>query len=587
LLEFTDSDVVSEALALASTYMSPQQKKDSGIARIKPASASFLQAGGNPGAYSAQSGQVVGILKNMKDTLEENLKDAVAKEDAANKAYLELLAVKQAANSQMTTDKGNKEDALAGNDESLRLDKEALDAAIANAVDLGSVAALARRCKHKTESYNTRLVLRANEEQAIAKAIEMLDSDDAFAMMNQRASTQRSASGGSASIAASGGAAAAFLQLSATRRHVQYSRTSSAVSNSAAAGNPMKKVLTEMTKMLDVNEKEGNSDLKKISACAAELLANQNKCTEINGKITELDNSITGDGGFDSQITTLDTAISNQDATLALNAKQRAEETADRQKNNALYQKEIANAASTIALLDKTIKVLATYYNNMRAQMSSDEQQARNAEDAAQHKSSAEGETWDEGSYHGQGNADGSDNAAVAMLKFIQNETVTEQMDLHRDENEAQVAFEDSMASKQSTEKNTLAAKATSAADLAEATLKRNEATENLKAQRDELQATQELMAKNLPGCTFVNDPARLAARQKDTRNILAAQAAIKDTDVYKDFEKESLHASYGKCREKCISAGVVDDTNVACKACQADVTEVAYCAGHAGTPGC
>jgi len=272
LLEFSDSDVVSEALALASTYMSPQQQKDSGIADIKPASASFLQAGGNPGAYSAQSGQVVGILKNMKDTIEANLKEALANEAASLKAHTDLMTVKQAANTQMTTDKGNKETALAGNDASLLTDKGALAFAVENAVNLGAVAALERRCKHKTESYNIRLVLRANEEQAIAKAISILDSDDAFATFNKRDSTKRTSSGGSASekakttflqLSATASELPVFLQLSATRRHIQDSNFLSAVSNLVAAGNPMKKVLIEMTKMLEVNTKEGASDVKK------------------------------------------------------------------------------------------------------------------------------------------------------------------------------------------------------------------------------------------------------------------------------------------------------------------------------------
>jgi len=578
---------------LASTYMSPQQQKDSGIADIKPASASFLQAGGNPGAYSAQSGQVVGILKNMKDTIEANLKEALANEAASLKAHTDLMTVKQAANTQMTTDKGNKETALAGNDASLLTDNGALASAVANAVNLGTVAALERRCKHKTESYNIRLVLRANEEQAIAKAISILDSDDAFATFNKRDSTKRSSSGGSASqkakTATTTPALPVFLQLSATRRHIQDSNFLSAVSNLVAAGNPMKKVLIEMTKMLEVNTKEGASDVKKIATCDAELIANTDKCTECSTKITNIGDSITGTGGFDEQIVTLTAAIAGFDATLLSNSNARASETADRQKNNALYQSEIANAGSTISLLDKSIKVLGTYYANMQAQMAGGDQAKRNAEDASNGAAAGEAgtKTWDEGSYSGQGGAGGTDNAAIAMLKFIRTETKTEQTALHQDENDAQVSFEDAMAAHQLLEKNTLASKATSTADLADATLKRMQALANLKAQQEELKATQDLMAKNLPGCTFVKNPARLAARTKDSRNIAAAEAQIKDTDVYKAAVKESLHASYGKCREKCISGGIVDDAKVSCKACQADTTEVGYCAGHASTPGC
>merc|ERR1719301_313594 len=45
--------------------------------------------------YAPASGEIVGILKQMKDTMEKDLAEMVAEEEAAKKEYDELMAAKQ------------------------------------------------------------------------------------------------------------------------------------------------------------------------------------------------------------------------------------------------------------------------------------------------------------------------------------------------------------------------------------------------------------------------------------------------------------------------------------------------------------
>merc|ERR1712151_1328668 len=52
---------------------------------------SFLSSGSE---YAPQSGQIVGILKQMTDTMNKDLAEATAAEQAAIKAYEELMAAK-------------------------------------------------------------------------------------------------------------------------------------------------------------------------------------------------------------------------------------------------------------------------------------------------------------------------------------------------------------------------------------------------------------------------------------------------------------------------------------------------------------
>merc|ERR1719380_396406 len=54
---------------------------------------SFLTEGQSSG-YAPASGQIVGILKQMTDTMEKDLADATAAEEAAIKAFKGLVAAK-------------------------------------------------------------------------------------------------------------------------------------------------------------------------------------------------------------------------------------------------------------------------------------------------------------------------------------------------------------------------------------------------------------------------------------------------------------------------------------------------------------
>merc|ERR1719324_601224 len=105
---------------------------------------SFLQAPFT-GNYNAQSGEIVGIIKNMKDTFEANLESARIAEEKAQKEYDEMMEVK------------TMESELAADQEFL--------------------AALTERCTSKKAEFEKRNMLRAGEEAAIAEAISILNSD--------------------------------------------------------------------------------------------------------------------------------------------------------------------------------------------------------------------------------------------------------------------------------------------------------------------------------------------------------------------------------------------------------------------------
>merc|ERR1719265_1441124 len=81
------SKSVKTALAAASVFLDGKQKDTM---------TAFLQ-GKAPftGTYTAQSGEIVGILKNMLDTFKANLAEAISAEKAAKEAYDAFMKTKK------------------------------------------------------------------------------------------------------------------------------------------------------------------------------------------------------------------------------------------------------------------------------------------------------------------------------------------------------------------------------------------------------------------------------------------------------------------------------------------------------------
>merc|ERR1719243_304843 len=111
------------------------------------------------------------------------------------------------------------------------------------------------------------------------------------------------------------------------------------------------------------------------------------------------------------------------------------------------------------------------------------------------------------------------------------------------------------------------------------------EAQEDLKATTEDKEAIEAYLLKIKPGCDFItkNFDLREKNRKTETEALEKAVKLIKATPAYKKAVNAATVESYGDCKEPCTK----DENHVECKACMADVTIPAYCAGHKGTAGC
>jgi len=152
---------------------------------------SFLSQGEN-GGYAPQSGEIVGILKQMKETMEKNLGDLTADENAAKATFDQLVAAKQkeiAANSKAIEEKTARVGRLGVEIETLREDVEDTSASYDD--DKKFLADLDKNCAKKKEEFEVVKKTRAEELLAIAETVKLLNDDDALDCLRRRCLAHR------------------------------------------------------------------------------------------------------------------------------------------------------------------------------------------------------------------------------------------------------------------------------------------------------------------------------------------------------------------------------------------------------------
>merc|ERR1719387_1803410 len=136
--------------------------------------------------YAPQSGQIVGILKQMTDTMEKDLADATAAEEAAIKDFKGLVAAKTKEINALTKEVETKTAQIGELGVQLVTQKEDLDDTSKSLVeDEQFLKDLETDCDTKDEEWAARQKIRAEEVLAIADTIKILNDDDALELFKK------------------------------------------------------------------------------------------------------------------------------------------------------------------------------------------------------------------------------------------------------------------------------------------------------------------------------------------------------------------------------------------------------------------
>eukprot|EP00397_Hematodinium_sp_SG-2012_P023632 GEMP01024568.1.p1 GENE.GEMP01024568.1~~GEMP01024568.1.p1 ORF type:complete len:630 (+),score=199.38 GEMP01024568.1:128-2017(+) len=426
------------------------------VSNLLPASqrtriTSFIEAPFS-GTYTAQSGEIIGILKNMKETFKQDLTTATQQEEKRQIAYDDLTQL-------LTTDAEDMEKARTAKKAELGEDSAEVKIKKKNIADNErikadaeeTIATRTEQYNEKTAKYEGRRATRANEEAALSKAIAILNSDAAFE---------------NKSFKSGGGEGLTFVQI---RKHMQE--------------DPFAAVLVEIEKMQTAIDKEAEGDATKKKWCESENTSNEEKLTaakdgqdQEQAKIALTEEDVSTAKG---NLETAQSAIKKlQDHNQVL--------LETRKASNKQYQALIAEFRDAHDILAKAVKVLINFYQGEPTTKSEEEHE-----------------------FTGQAGGE-----VISLLEDIQKNTQDQDDQAHADEEEDQGFFETEMAENAQSlvdEKKNVATQMENIADGEERLLAAKLELNHQQHLEEEIEAYKKSI---FPGCDFLL--ANFALREKN-----------------------------------------------------------------------
>ena len=306
-------------------------------------------------SYAPQSGQIFGILKQMKETFETNLSASQKEEMQAQAAYEDLKAAKEAEIKAGTELKDTKTQELADTDEKLAQSKQDLeDTRNSLSADQKFLMNLKETCQMTDQEWEERQKSRAEEIKAVSEALAILSSDDAhdtftktfnFVQTKSEVSKDRKNRDEASALlfkAAKANGNPRLAALAARVRLDAFTKVKAAIDDMIAA--LLKEKADEIkhkdfcTEGLNTNERESELKARDIAELEAEI-------SDLTTTIDELTKSIA----------TLESEIAEMQTQL-----KRAGE--DREMENKDFQGTVADQRETKALLKKAYDVLAAVF---------------------------------------------------------------------------------------------------------------------------------------------------------------------------------------------------------------------------------
>merc|ERR1740123_910662 len=142
--------------------------------------APFL-SGAERSGYAPQSGEILGLLKQLKDSMSQGLGDVTAAEKAAIKGYEELVDAKAKEVSALT--KAIEEKTVRSGELGVaivQMEEDLSDTEKALAEDKAFLADMDKSCALKKEEYDAHVKVRSEELVALSETIKVLNDDEAL-----------------------------------------------------------------------------------------------------------------------------------------------------------------------------------------------------------------------------------------------------------------------------------------------------------------------------------------------------------------------------------------------------------------------
>jgi DNA repair exonuclease SbcCD ATPase subunit len=461
-------------------------------------------------SYAPQSGEIFGILKQMKETFEENLSNSQKEELQNQKAYEELKAAKtdeiKAGQDQIDA----KTDELASTDEKNANSKEDLeDTKNSLSADEEFLMMLKEKCSTTDAEWEERQKTRQLEMEACSKALAVLSSDDAHDLFTktfnpafvQVESSSRSARRNQAASV-----------LAAVAKKVNNPRLSAlAAKVRLDAFTKVKKAIDDMVSQL-LKEKE--DEIKHKDFCVEEFNTNQ---LQTEKKDREKEDLIAKIEDLELTIKTLASEIDTLKSEVAEMQVQMKRAGEDREKENKDFQQTVADQRASQKLLQAALNILKGFYEKKEAALLQKQEPA--------------------GPPPPPGFKDYKKNAAsggvMGMIQQIINDAKAMEAEAIRAEEDAQKTYEDFVKETNASIEEKSKAIVNKSEDKAKAETDLTQSNEDKESVLLELEQLSNYNAELHQSCDFVmkNFEIRQTARDEEIEALKQAKAILSGAD--------------------------------------------------------
>jgi len=304
-------------------------------------------------SYAPQSGEIFGILKQMKETFETNLSSSQKEEMANQKAYEDLKAAKEeeiaAGQAQIDT----KTQELADTDEKNAQAKEDVaDTKKSLSADEQFLMMLKEKCSMTDGEWEERQKTRQLEMEACSKALSVLSSDDASDLFSKTFNP----SFVQTAMQSERRSQASKLLAAVAQKNSNPRLATLAVRVRLDAFTRVKKAIDDMVAQLT---KEKEDEIKHKDFCVEEFNSNELQTEtkerskqDLAAKIEDLESTI-------KQLTDAIDQLKSEVAEMQVQMKRAGE---DREKENKEFQTTVADQRATQKLLTAALNILKGFY---------------------------------------------------------------------------------------------------------------------------------------------------------------------------------------------------------------------------------
>jgi len=306
-------------------------------------------------SYAPASGQIFGILKQMKETFETNLSTSQKEELASQKAYEELKKAKEEEIAAGQDAIDTKTEELATTDEKLAASKQDMEDTKAGlSEDEAFLLMLKEKCQGADQEYEERQKTRAAEIEAVSKALSFLTSDEArdlFSKTFNPALVQKK------STTSNRQSQASKLLASIAKKNNNPRLLQLAMAVKLNAFTKVKKAIDDMIAQL---LKEKQDEIKLKDFCRESFYENEMNVERKTREKEDLKKLISD---LEMTIDSLTKAIETLKAEIAEMETQMKRAGEDREKANKEFQMTVADQRATVKLLTQALEVLKGFYD--------------------------------------------------------------------------------------------------------------------------------------------------------------------------------------------------------------------------------